>query len=89
MEDRLQFFCQHKQGGRFGQRLVLAVKFALQFLDPSAILPRFHGTRGTRLAQPRAGAAPASAGVLRGGDLGDDTLITQSRVPTAPPARSS
>ena len=28
MEDRRQFFSQHKQSGRFGQRLVLAMQLA-------------------------------------------------------------
>jgi hypothetical protein len=43
MEDRRKFFCQHKQGGRFGQRLVLAMELPLQLLDPPAVLPSLHG----------------------------------------------
>ena len=47
----MQFFSQHQQGGRFGQRLVLAVQFALQFLDPPPVLPRLDGTGRPRLAE--------------------------------------
>lgn len=38
VEDRWQFFCEHEQGGRFGQSLVLAPQLSLQFLDPTAIV---------------------------------------------------
>src|SRR5271166_2022858 len=31
-------FCEHEQGGRFGQGLVLAMELAFQLLDPPAIL---------------------------------------------------
>ena len=50
-EDRREFFCQHQQGGRFGQRLVLAVQLALEFLDPAPVLPSFDGTGRPRLAE--------------------------------------
>ena len=44
-------FFQHKQGGRFGERLVLAMQLALQFLDPSAVFPSLGGTGRPRFAQ--------------------------------------
>src|SRR4051812_18915166 len=50
-EDRREFFCQYQQGGRFGQRLVLAVQLPLKFLDPAAVLSSFDGTRSSRLAE--------------------------------------
>ena len=45
------FFIRHKQGGRFGQCLVLAMKLPLQLLDPPAVLPRFHRAGCPRLAE--------------------------------------
>src|SRR4051812_29481744 len=51
MEDRRQFFSQHKQSGRFGQRLVLAMQLTLQFLDPSPILPGLRGAARPRFAE--------------------------------------
>ena len=50
-EDRREFFCQYQQGGRFGQRLVLAVQLPLEFLDPAAVLPSLDRTGSPRLAK--------------------------------------
>jgi hypothetical protein len=50
-EDRRKLFGEYQQGGRFGQRLVLAAEVTLQFLDPAPLLLGFRDTVITGFAQ--------------------------------------
>src|SRR4051812_39576046 len=60
----LRVFCQYQQGSRLGQRLVLAVQFALELLHPPPVLPGLGGARRPWLAQAGDGV------VLPGLELG-------------------
>ena len=90
------FFAEHQQGGRLGQRLVLAVQLALELLDPAPVLPGLDGTGRPRLAQAGDGvvlpglelgrvqpllAAPGAAGSLVHRRRGDHRLQPRRRRP--------
>src|SRR4051794_7685410 len=60
---------QDLQGGRFGQRLALAVQLALEFLDRAAVLSSFDGLaarRGRRSRPASRPPAPPDIGLARG-----------------------